>query len=53
MGAVERRKEGVGCTCCCSGELSGEPEEREPRSDDEAEWMDWSWNGVLVGVEMS
>ncbi|KAH9830241.1 hypothetical protein Tdes44962_MAKER09061 [Teratosphaeria destructans] len=41
-GAEERRKDGfeVGCTCCCSGEPSGEPEDSEPRSEEDAEWMD-------------
>jgi hypothetical protein len=38
----ERRREGVGCACCCKGEPSGEPDEREPRSEPDEECMDCS-----------
>jgi hypothetical protein len=41
LGAVDRTKEGVGCSWCCSGDCSGEPLESEERSEPE-EWMDCS-----------
>lgn len=53
LGAVESRKEGVGCAWSCSGELSGDPEDMEPRSDPEEEWMDCRSSSVrrLNGLE--
>ena len=37
---VERTKDGVGWTECWRGDDSGDPEEREDRSEDEEEWID-------------
>ena len=32
--AAESTKDGVGCAVCCKGEASGEPEDREDRSEE-------------------
>ena len=48
LGTEERRSEGVGWTCCWSGEPSGEPEDSEPRSDEDGECMEWSCDGELA-----
>lgn len=48
--ALGRRKAGVGWTCCCRGELSGEPDERDPRSEAAEEWMDWSCHAKSASV---
>ena len=36
-GRVGSSSEGVGCTCVCSGEPEGEPEDSEPLSDADEE----------------